>query len=398
MTHDPRHNAMPGATILYIAPDNPWNRWTNSGVTYQLCTRLRDLGLLYGALSRYAPDLKELHRESWVRNTLEKVRYRLRGPDPTKVSRMFDDERSGVIGGLLRTLPAGTTVIYHYVVPTIDPSLPLRRFLFQDMSVDDGVKGGGFGYAKKSPQEIEALHARHAAAYPHVEGVLSFASFVADSLEARYGFPRARVFPIGAGPIRSFPALGVQSIDRYKARKVLFVGRAFERKGGPIVLEAFKKVRAAMPDATLTIVSSMAKFSPQEGVTHIPFASNDQLRELFSTSSVFTMPSVCETWGLVYCEAAAHGLPTASFGNWALPDIVDDGVTGVLTRDFTSDGLAAALLEALRDPQRLCSMGNAAMARAKDVLDWPHVMDRLLAAVAPGALRGRTPVWMRARG
>jgi glycosyltransferase involved in cell wall biosynthesis len=388
---------MPTAKILYIAPDNPWNRWTNSGVTYQLCSRLRDMGLLYGALSRFAPDLKELHRESWLRNTLEKARYKLRGPDTGKWQRMFDDEKSGVIGELLSTLPEGSRVVYHYVVPKIDPSLPIRRYLFQDMSVDDGVKGGGFGYANKTTDEIAALHERHAQAYPHIEGVISFASFVADSLAARYEFPRSKVFAIGAGPIRTYPKLGQQGVERYKARRILFVGRAFDRKGGPIVLDAFRRVRARMPDATLTVVSSMAKFSPQDGVTHIPFASNEQLHELFSTSSVFTMPSVCETWGLVYCEAAAHGLPTASFGNWAVPDIVNDGVTGVLTRDFTADGLASALLDALGDPECLCAMGNAAIRRSEDVLDWPHVMDRLLAVVAPEALRGRAPTWMRPR-
>lgn len=387
----------PARQVLYIAPDNPWNRWTNSGVTYQLCTRLRDMGLLYGALSRFAPDLRELHGESWLRNNLEKVRYRLFGPDRRKWQRMFDDERTGPIGSLLRTLPAGTAVIYHYVVPTIDPALPIRRFLFQDMSVEDAIAGGGYGYSVKTPEELARLRQRHRDAYPHVEGVLSFAGFVADSLEREAGFPRSKVFAIGAGPMRALPALPPQGLERYAARRILFVGRAFERKGGPIVLEAFERVRAALPDATLTIVSAQAKFAPRPGVTHVPFASNEQLHELFTTSSVFTMPSVAETWGLVYCEASAHALPVVNFGNWALPDIVDHGVTGLLTNDLTPTGLGDALIEALREPQRLRAMGAAAAARARDVLDWPHVMDRLLFAVAPEALGGRAPVWMRPR-
>ncbi len=391
-THAPRQ-------VLYIAPDRPWARWTNSGVSLEIATRLQQQGLLYGALSRYDTDLSGLHGPNHFRMLWDKVAFRLRGKrqDPTKASREWRSEREGVIGQLLRTLPAGTAVLYHYVVPELDLSLPIRRFLFQDMTPEDGVQGGGFGYDKKTPDEVRAIHDHHARTYPHIEGVVSFASFVAESLARHYAFPREKVFAIGAGPIRTLPAMPPQSVDRYAARRILFVGRAWERKGGPIVLEAFEHVRSAYADATLTVVSSLAKFDPRPGVTHIPFASDDQLRNLFSTSSVFTMPSLCETWGLVYCEAAAHALPTANFDNWALPDIVEHGKTGVLTPTHTARGLADALIDALRDPNRLREMGAGAAHRVHTVLDWPHVMDRLLAAVAPEALHGRTPVWMRPR-
>lgn len=385
--------------VLYIAPDRPWARWTNSGVSLEVATRLKQLGLLYGALSRYDTELSSLHGPNHLRMLWDKVAHRLRGgrPDPGKAGREWRDERDGVIGRVLSTLPPGTAVLYHYVVPEPDLSLPIRRFLFQDMAVEDGVKGGGFGYDKKSPAEIKALHDHHARVYPHIDGVISFASFVADSLADHYAFPREKVFAIGAGPIRRFPSLPPQPVARYAARRILFVGRAWERKGGPIVLEAFEQVRSVYPDATLTVVSSMAKFEPRPGVTHIPFASDEQLHQLFSSASIFTMPSLCETWGLVYCEAAAHALPTANFDNWALPDIVEHGATGVLTPRHTAQGLADALIDGLRDPARLQRMGAAAARRVHDVLDWPHVMDRLLAAIVPEALQGRSPVWMRPR-
>jgi hypothetical protein len=42
-------------------------------------------------------------------------------------------------------------------------------------------------------------------------------------------------------------------------------------------------------------------------------------------------------------------------------------------------------------------MGQNAVKRVRDVLDWPHCVDRLLAATMPDALEGRQPVWMRPR-
>ena len=211
----------------------------------------------------------------------------------------------------------------------------------------------------------------------------------------------SRVFPVGAGAIRRWEGVSEPTIERYQRKRILFVGRAFERKGGDTLLEAFKLVRQRVPDATLTIVSSMAKLGdaqvPLDGIEHIPFASNEQLHELYLNSSIFCMPTKCETWGLVFVEAASHALPIVGFDDWALPDIVDSGTTGLLTANRTPQGLADALVDALSDPARLHQMGKAALTRVRDVLEWPHVMDRFLSAVLPDALQGRQPVWMRPR-
>jgi glycosyltransferase involved in cell wall biosynthesis len=186
-------------------------------------------------------------------------------------------------------------------------------------------------------------------------------------------------------------------LERYKKRHILFCGRAWERKGGPVLLEAFRAVRKEFPEAKLTVVSSGAKNLTDPGVEHIPFASDEKLHELYRTCSLFCMPSISETWGLVYVEAAAHGCPTANWDNWALPDIVVQNQTGVLSSKHNAEGLAEAIIEALRDPKHLMEMGQNAVHRVKTVLDWPHCVDRLLAATMPGALEGRQPVWMKPR-
>lgn len=307
------------------------------------------------------------------------------------------DERSGNLARLLSRLPHGTPVVYHYVLPIINPALAIKRFLFQDITVEDAVAGGGFGYNSLSREQIEQQKEFHKSVIKNADGILSFASFVADSIERDYGYPKSKVFPIGAGAIRRWETMEEPTRARYDRKRILFVGRAFERKGGDTLIEAFKKVRQRVPEATLTVVSSMGKFEAGAGIEHIPFASNEQLHELYLNSSVFCMPTKCETWGLVFVEAASHGLPIVGFDDWALPDIVDNGVTGILTSNRTADGLADALISALQDPARLHDMGKAAVRRVRDVLEWPHVMDRFLHAVLPEALDGREPAWMRKR-
>ena len=164
-----------------------------------------------------------------------------------------------------------------------------------------------------------------------------------------------------------------------------------------MLIEAFRRVRRELPDAKLTVVSAGAPPLNEPGVQQFGMVSDERLHHLFSSCSLFTMPSICESWGLVYVEAAAHGCPTANWSNWALPDIVDHNVTGVLSDQHDVDGLAQALVEALRDPRHLMDMGQNAVKRVREVLDWPHVVDRLLAATMPEALDGRQAVWMRPR-
>jgi glycosyltransferase involved in cell wall biosynthesis len=396
-----RFQTMPTSVpqMLYIAPGDPWDRWTNSGTTIALIEGLQKHGRLYGALSRFDTDLKELHGRNQLRHFMRRLQRKLGiVARPTNSSpALSTDERGELLGPLLRKLPEGSWVMYHYAIPVIDRSLPIRRVLFQDMTVDDAVNAGGFGWGSLSKHEVDAQRATIIQANRDADAIVSFGSFVADTMHAQYGIPKSKVFALGGGPMRRWDQAVPAELERYKKRRILFCGRAWERKGGPVLIEAFRKVRRELPDATLTVVSAGAPALNEPGVEQFGHASDEKLHELYRTSSLFCMPSICESWGIVYVEAAAHGLPTANWSNWALPDIVDHNVTGVLSDKHDAEGLAEAIVEALRDPQHLMDMGQNAVKRVRDVLDWPHCVDRLLAATMPDALEGRQPVWMRPR-
>ena len=386
--------------LLYVAPDDPWDRWTNSGTTVALIDGLRQRGRLYGALSQFAPDATELNGRNQIRHYAGKLRQRLGKTFPSGAPRLRPeavDERAYPWAPLLRRLPEQSWVLYHYAIPAIDRSLPIKRALFQDMTVDDAVTAAGFGWGQLSRANVDAKRSLIAQANHDADAIVSFGSFVADSMHSQYGIPKSKVFAIGGGPMRRWDKPVPPDIERYKKRHVLFCGRAWERKGGPVLLEAFRRVRRELPDAKLTVVSAGAPVLNEPGVEQFGMVSDEQLHHLYSACSLFTMPSICESWGLVYVEAAAHGCPTANWSNWALPDIVDQNVTGVLSDKHDADGLAEAIVEALRDPKHLMEMGQNAVKRVRDVLDWPHVVDRLLAATMPEALDGRGAVWMRPR-
>ena len=104
---------------------------------------------------------------------------------------------------------------------------------------------------------------------------------------------------------------------------------------------------------------------------------------------MFVMPAVCEAWGMVYTEAADSGMPIAGFREWAMPDIVEDGHSGILTEDRSAKGLADVMIEMLRDPERMLAMGRLAQRRCREVLDWSHIYDRTIEHIVPEVLNGR---------
>ncbi len=372
--------------ILYITQCDPWDQWCTSGFVMTLCRQLKEKKLLLGAISSKWPCERHLLGPGMLGGLERRLRRTLRRKQQAA---QWRDEREGAIAGLLRRLPPQTAVIYQYHLPEFDRDLPIARFLFQDITVRDAARTGGYGHDNMSKAVIERKCAAQREAIEQVDGVLTFSSYAAESISREYGYPRDRVTAVGAGPIRTIGIRPGTTVERYAAARILFVGRKWEPKGGPLLLDAFRKVRRVIPHATLTIVGPSVAPSTEDGIQFIGLTSNRRVLRLFSECSVFCMPSICETWGVVYTEAAHAGMPIVGFKAWAMPDVVDNGRTGRLTSGQTVEDLAGALIEVLQNPERMRAMGLAARQRVGEVLDWPHVVDRLLSRVLPEALNGR---------
>lgn len=117
--------------------------------------------------------------------------------------------------------------------------------------------------------------------------------------------------------------------------RVLFVGTAFAAKGGVEAVRAVARARATH-DITLDIVSDVpthwrAEVTGAEGVDlHAWPASHEHVLALFERSHILLFPSHMDTLGFVMLEAMSHGVPVLATRHFAVPELVEDGVSGLL--------------------------------------------------------------------
>ncbi|GBC60928.1 glycosyl transferase family 1 [Desulfonema ishimotonii] len=146
---------------------------------------------------------------------------------------------------------------------------------------------------------------------------------------------------------------------RYKNRNILFVGRDWNRKGGPVLIRAFQKVLKTHPDARLTIIGCSPDISaPNTEI--IGKTERGRVDSYYRKASVFCLPTRKEPLGLSFIEAMSHGLPIIGTKIGAIPELVKEGHNGFLTDTDDAEQLAQILTDLLGRPEQCEFMGNAA--------------------------------------
>jgi colanic acid/amylovoran biosynthesis glycosyltransferase len=143
-------------------------------------------------------------------------------------------------------------------------------------------------------------------------------------------------------------------------------GRLIEKKGLPVTLRAFAVFLRHYPNAKLTIAGEGSLLGQLRDLTRdlniggrvsfTGFISQEQLGEIYYASHIFLHPSQMGRDGNQegipnsMLEAMASGLPVFATEHGGIPEVIKNGVSGVLVPEGNHEKLAAALLEATKNP------------------------------------------------
>jgi glycosyltransferase involved in cell wall biosynthesis len=205
----------------------------------------------------------------------------------------------------------------------------------------------------------------------------------------RAGFPRSKLVTVRYG-LDTLPSAASEVTPhelgvRPDVPLLLAIGRLIPQKDHATLLRAFAAVRAVHPEAVLAILGA----GPLEADTRrlvsdlrlddaVLLPGRIETRDWLERADVFVHTSRWEGFGIVLLEAMIAGLPVVATRVSAVPEVVADGLTGVLVEPGDVAGLSTALSHLLDDPDHARELGRAGRARARAEFSIANMIDGTL--------------------
>ena len=225
--------------------------------------------------------------------------------------------------------------------------------------------------------------------------VLSLSEFSKQNISSAYGIKPSKIEVMYAGVDDAFFKTDKSSLKNTMDKEdyqsplkkpfhLLFSGRlnGKQQKGVDILLKAMPlilKEHEVMLDIIgggprLEQYTTLAQQLGIEGsVRFRGFIPHEIMPAEYSAADLFVFPSRRESFGLVLAEAMASGLPVVSTTAGAIPEVVEDGKTGMLVPPDDPEKFARAVIVLLDDPELMKKMGLAGKQKVQEQFTWKKV-------------------------
>jgi glycosyltransferase involved in cell wall biosynthesis len=204
------------------------------------------------------------------------------------------------------------------------------------------------------------------------DGVNACARDAWNQLQLKYGFDDdATAYTPHGVQERFFAARDYRATGPLK---LLYAGTWLEQRGVHYLREALTRLAARLPGVTMTFVGIGPAeqeirdfFGPAlaSTVKLVPSTPSEKMHEVFAAHDVFLFPSLMEGLPSVVLEAMASGMPVITTETCGMPDVIEDGLEGLLIPPGDSQAIEDAVLRLAADPALRESLGRAAQARMR---------------------------------
>jgi glycosyltransferase involved in cell wall biosynthesis len=217
------------------------------------------------------------------------------------------------------------------------------------------------------------------AAFGAADAVLAVSAASAAALGAAYGVEGIEVVPNAAPSVAPFE----RATTPGEVRAAYLGGFANPVKGGELLVAALPAALASEPALRMTLAGpgdppadAAALLAAEPRLEWAGWLGPEEKDELMRGAECFAMPSLSDGMPMALLEAMAYGMAIVASRAGGIPELVEDGVTGILVEPGDADALADALARLAADPELRDRLAAAARERARS-LDADEVAARL---------------------
>lgn len=226
-----------------------------------------------------------------------------------------------------------------------------------------------------SSGEFEAWKTCERLAYERAYHLFTMSNIVKCSLVEDYNIKPEKITVVGSFANRHKSYEGEKT---FGSKQILFNGFDFGRKGGDLVLAAFRQIKAVIPDAKLIVIGE--KLAECEAGVENPgrIKSQEKMRQLFLETDVVIAPGRCDPFPSFVIEAMNYGVPCIVSGNDGMPEIVNHGISGIVVKPLTPESIAENIIHLLNDIPTLTAMSQQAQQKVKTQLNCRKVAEEIM--------------------
>jgi glycosyltransferase involved in cell wall biosynthesis len=186
---------------------------------------------------------------------------------------------------------------------------------------------------------------------------------------------------------RFSPAANGNGTDpRFGPHMIFACRQLFPRKGIRFLLEAAAELKPQFPELKIVLAGDgferpeLARRAAELGiaadVTFLGWVPNVDLPPYYRAAAVSVIPSLEEGFGIPAAEAMGCEVAVVASDAGGLPEVVENGVTGLVVPRGDSNALAKAIGSLLANPELRRSMGQAGRERALRLFDWDRTAEQ----------------------